>query len=305
MAPAAKKRKLNNRVPKPKTQIEIVNSLPLDEFRSRYWPEDLMNSVLDSYVSNSPPISNTQHPNDTKQNKTSAFPSLTATLHNASDLSAEDFSTCFRLVESMNREDYIASSIGWHPVRKKAEMRSPDLKYVLLRDARISKTEIEPCSMDAEKRSTIENGEMVNGVPKPGSKPENNAKINDSLASDPPPGQILGFISLMPTLEPPPHPVLYIYEIQLSPPLQSRGLGPRLVRLVEAMAVKIPGVEKCMLTVFKKNERARKMYEAKLGWEVDETSPGGKEMRGGRERRGVDYVILSKRVRKVDEEVGR
>lgn len=67
------------------------------------------------------------------------------------------------------------------------------------------------------------------------------------------------------------------------------------------------GVEKAMLTCFVENVGARRFYEGKMGFGVDEFSPEAegvekeeeKKLRGGRvvKMRGKGYVILSKRLR--------
>ena len=104
---------------------------------------------------------------------------------------------------------------------------------------------------------------------------------------------MLGFASTMFTYEDD-HPVLYLYEIHLSPSLRGQGVGGQIMGMVEEAARK-GGVEKVMLTVFIKNQGARRFYEG-LGYEVDEYSPHGRKVRG----RWVDteYVILSKSVKK-------
>ncbi|MCJ1294009.1 hypothetical protein MMC34_005566 [Xylographa carneopallida] len=132
--------------------------------------------------------------------------------------------------------------MGWHPQKKRKEMRLPDLRYFLV------------------KRT-------------PESPPE-------------------GFLSFMLTYEDGKE-VIYVYEVHLAETLRKGGLGKLLVGLVEEVGCKV-GVEKAMLTVFVANEGARSFYE-RLGYDVDEFSPGERKLRGG-----VvivpDYVILSKRL---------
>ena len=50
----------------------------------------------------------------------------------SSQLSAGVLGQCLRLVETTSRKDYEASSIGWHPKRKKREMREDDMRYLIL-----------------------------------------------------------------------------------------------------------------------------------------------------------------------------
>lgn len=46
-----------------------------------------------------------------------------------------DLEACFSLVEETSRDDYEASSRGWDPSFKRQEMREPDLRYILVKDA--------------------------------------------------------------------------------------------------------------------------------------------------------------------------
>ena len=41
---------------------------------------------------------------------------------------------CFGLIEHTSSADYASSSLGWHPAKKRKEMRLLDLKYVLLKE---------------------------------------------------------------------------------------------------------------------------------------------------------------------------
>lgn len=49
-------------------------------------------------------------------------------------LGHEQLEACFALIEKTSGADYKASSTGWHPAKKKAEMRSSELRYILVRD---------------------------------------------------------------------------------------------------------------------------------------------------------------------------
>jgi predicted GNAT superfamily acetyltransferase len=69
--------------------------------------------------------------------------------------------------------------------------------------------------------------------------------------------------------------VLYLYEIQLTPPFRGRGLGRFLLTLMEGICRKT-GMIKVMLTVQTKNTKAQQFY-AKCGFEIDPSSPIGKE----------------------------
>lgn len=67
-------------------------------------------------------------------------------------------------------------------------------------------------------------------------------------------------------------PVLYVYELQISPQAQSRGLGKLLMAAVEIVARKTE-MACVMLTVLKGNARAVNFYY-KLGYRLDQSSPG-------------------------------
>ena len=99
-----------------------------------------------------------------------------------------------------------------------------------------------------------------------------------------------GFLSFMFTKEDE-VPVVYVYEVHLRPSLQGRGVGAKLMEMVEGIG-REAGVEKTMLTVFARNEGGRRWY-ARMGYAVDEASPSPRRLRGGRTKE-PDYYILSK-----------
>ena len=45
-----------------------------------------------------------------------------------------DLDACLGLVEETSRSDYENSSRGWQSVKKRKEMASPDLRYILVKD---------------------------------------------------------------------------------------------------------------------------------------------------------------------------
>lgn len=59
----------------------------------------------------------------------------TLKLCGASGLGDDELEACYALVDDTSAADYRASSVGWQPAAKKKEMRSPDLRYLLVRDA--------------------------------------------------------------------------------------------------------------------------------------------------------------------------
>lgn len=73
------------------------------------------------------------------------------------------------------------------------------------------------------------------------------------------------------TPEDPPAALVYIYEIQLHGDCQGRGLGRRLMNLLEELGRHL-GMTKMKLTVFRNNEAASQFY-TRLRYKVDGSSP--------------------------------
>jgi N-alpha-acetyltransferase 40 len=105
--------------------------------------------------------------------------------------------------------------------------------------------------------------------------------------------RVAGFVSFMITYEDRKQ-VVYCYEIHLTSPWQGKGIGKKLMAIVEGVGRRV-GMEKSMLTVFKANARAVKMYES-IGYREDEFSPGPTKLRNGKVKE-PSYVILSKDLR--------
>ena len=57
---------------------------------------------------------------------------VTEDTHKLTDIELDQ---CLALVEGTSRQDYEASSIGWHPQRKRREMLDKDMRYVIVRRA--------------------------------------------------------------------------------------------------------------------------------------------------------------------------
>lgn len=96
---------------------------------------------------------------------------------------------------------------------------------------------------------------------------------------------IVGFVHYRFVLEEE-FPVLYVYELQLEPCVQGKGLGKFLMQLLELIA-REHGMEAVMLTVQKANVSAVMFYTSKLNYVVSSISPS----RMGIER---NYEILCK-----------
>ncbi len=115
-------------------------------------------------------------------------------------------------------------------------------------------------------------------------------------------GQIEGFLSFMITEEDG-FEVIYCYELHLQPRLQGKGVGRKMMELMEIIGWRV-GVEKAMLTVFRSNDRAVRAYGG-WGYGVDEFSPEPRKLRDGTVKEPT-YVILSKvRERFAREEPGQ
>lgn len=81
--------------------------------------------------------------------------------------------------------------------------------------------------------------------------------------------------------------VLYVYELQVVPDEQGKGIGKMLMAMVEIIARKLE-MAWILLTVLKENTGAVNFYY-KLGYRLDETSPGAVDPTGEH-----GYEILSK-----------
>ena len=221
----------------------------------------------------------------------------------ALQLEKEDMDACIDLVESTSSHDYKASSIGWNPRRKRAEMTDREMIYLLVRQGDVDAGTEHKRRDDAgttdqatpqidTSSAAIDNTESVTV-----SKEciQNKCEANNR-SERPHSSSILGFISFMFTNDDPPHDdreVVYIYEIHLREHLRGRGLGSNLIQFVEEVATRC-GVTKTMLTVFTANRGARTMYE-KLGYGRDECSPKDRVTR--RKVIEAEYVIMSKELR--------
>jgi len=175
----------------------------------------------------------------------------------APNISDADLEACFNLIAETSQEDYEGSAGRWRPASKLKEMKSAELRYILVRATKA-----------------------------PTSSPGHHNESDQG-------GEIRGFTSLMPTFEAG-EPVVYCYEIHLKPDLQGTGLGSLLMSFHTTVAENLPPITKVMLTCFVANERGLRFYK-KLGFEKDALSPEGMKLRG--RMFVPDYMIMSKRVR--------
>ncbi|OAA44544.1 Acyl-CoA N-acyltransferase [Beauveria brongniartii RCEF 3172] len=177
-------------------------------------------------------------------------------LRSPEDMQDAELEACFGLVERTSSHDYRRAAGGWHPEAKRAEMRSPGLRYILVRG-------------DAAAAGVTTSDEPA----------------TENSGGD---GEICAFTSFMPTWEDN-KPVVYCYEIHLLPELEGTGLGRLLMSHVTTAADRIGALHKTMLTCFTANTRARRFYE-NLGFAVDDSSPRPRRLRDKVVE--PEYVIL-------------
>ena len=135
-------------------------------------------------------------------------------------LSEEELNSCFDLIEATSRKDYESSGIGWHPRRKKREMRQDEMRYLL------------------------------GNCPSSQCRTPNDSDLPESH----------GFLSFMLTHDSiPVVPTLYVYEIHLSSMHRRLGIGEHLMQTVEDIARSV-GAKKVMLTCFVSNTNANAFY---------------------------------------------
>ncbi|KAK7207438.1 acyl-CoA N-acyltransferase [Myxozyma melibiosi] len=93
--------------------------------------------------------------------------------------------------------------------------------------------------------------------------------IKSSPPQQPTTSSPLGFASFMATWEND-EPVVYCYELQLPPQLRGKGLGRRVLEIIETVGASV-GLPKCMLTVFSANP-AYEFY-TRMGYTPTDFSP--------------------------------
>lgn len=166
-------------------------------------------------------------------------------------LSEAHFAACFDLIQETSSAAYAASSRGWKPAEKQAEMREPDMRYLLVL-----------------------------------AKPE-----KASAAS----ARLVAFTSLMITEEDD-MPVVYCYEVHVSPAWQGKRIGAVLMQVLEAIGRQAQ-MQKAMLTVFTSNEAGIRFYE-RIGYtKYDEEQHPRARLRARLTGRGdwkPSYIIMAR-----------
>ncbi|CAF9931539.1 MAG: hypothetical protein ALECFALPRED_005031 [Alectoria fallacina] len=106
------------------SRLDALKDLPLSTFRAKLWPHN------DSCFKISGPTDDE---------------SWRLQLRTSEGLSDAEFTSCFSLVRETSAADYKASPDGWHPVKKRKEMRLRDMRYILLGRASLRQPEGGPC----------------------------------------------------------------------------------------------------------------------------------------------------------------
>ena len=155
--------------------IDEVNDLRIEEFKAQHIAEEnLVYSTRDI----------------------TSIVDVHLTLKSSADLTKDELNTCFQLIESTSRPDYESSSWGWHPKRKKREMKEDEMRYLLVRPT------------NTNDQSGKDSSNHVQGF------------LSFMLTHDSTPSA----------------PVLYIYEIHLAQALRKVGLGAHLMHVAESIA---------------------------------------------------------------------
>ncbi|KAI4788495.1 hypothetical protein E4T44_13460, partial [Aureobasidium sp. EXF-8845] len=208
-------------------KIRDLNSLPKSQFIENYLPAETMKYRCHARSAE-------QTPESTISVGTPAF---TIDLFTSSNLleqlnpdtteTPRTQDTLFELIKHTSYMDYNASSQGWDDENKLEEMEDEDMRYLIVR--------------------------LNDGHPPP---PDQQWSKDPEL--DP---SIIGFLSFMITQEEDQN-VVYIYEIHISDHFRDCGLGRHLFSMVEHIG-DATGMEKAMLTVFKRNTHARRWYDSR------------------------------------------
>ncbi|KAK3291876.1 uncharacterized protein B0H64DRAFT_242156 [Chaetomium fimeti] len=104
----------------PTSPLEVANRKTDKEFIADYLPPD-----------NPPP--DTQ-PWTTTWTHPKTGTEYTVDLVRIESLSERDFMACFQLIEQTSRVDYENSTAGWNARKKMIEMKSPGLRYILVKE---------------------------------------------------------------------------------------------------------------------------------------------------------------------------
>jgi len=191
----------------------------------------------------------------------------------------------------------------WSDSRKREELFAPESRFIIAREREQTKgeaagpfQEIPLSKANSESGENKNTSETTNTCGTTTTTVTNTSPITASSSTPATAsaatghrqfnGRPLAFISFRLVSEGPLE-VLYVYELQLEPETQRKGLGRHLMTTAE-LAARKAGFQAVMLTVLKKNSGALDFYTQKMKYEIDNDSPSQNgDMR-------APYEILSK-----------
>jgi ribosomal protein S18 acetylase RimI-like enzyme len=268
---AAKRVRLTNPekivAPKPKplapheAHLRRLNSLSPKDFLSKYVPSEKL-----SFCSRKRPGANYR-----------------LDYYNVEELPKEDMEKCFALLIQTSKEDYAPSTRGWHPKKKRKEMKEDNMRYLIVRKQ----------ASDIKVQEQADTSTTTSSM----ASPQRTASSQDSgiaLAHESRDLDDFGFMSYQLDDDWTVHsddniPVLYIYEIHLGQNLRGIGIGKHLMGLATHISY-ATSMDKVELTVFTSNVDAELFYRS-LGFETDETS--FTTVKKGSKMIKTDWLILS------------
>jgi ribosomal protein S18 acetylase RimI-like enzyme len=248
----------------------------------------------------------------TFQSRKSADVEFKLDYYTAQSLPEEDYTRCYNLLKETSKEDYQLSTRGWHPDHKKVEMRERAMRYFILRRVKTRRF-IQAHAKEEADRASRAPMQNMNQQPNADAPNQDSSDVSSqssshshsnstSEAEDSHVPNEYAFLSYQlddDWTEDSKYrvPVLYIYEIHLTPNLRAIGLGKHLMNLAEHIA-SATGMHKLELSVFTRNVAAERFYRS-LGYDTDETSPQPRKVRGRTIK--PDWLCLSRLVDAVQE----
>ena len=115
----------------PTSPIERANRKTDEEFISDY----LQPSVTSALRPSSPAQPPLPKPWTTEWTHPKTGTSYTISLVQSTKLSDQELKACFNLIKETSYNDYQNCKDKWQPRKKMEEMKSPDLRYVLVKDS--------------------------------------------------------------------------------------------------------------------------------------------------------------------------
>lgn len=117
----------------PTSPVERANRKTDKEFISDYLQPSISSTLLHS-PSSSPTQPPLPKPWTTEWTHPKTSTKYSISLVQSGKLSSEELKACFDLVKETSYDDYQNSKDRWQPRKKMEEMKSPDLRYVLVKE---------------------------------------------------------------------------------------------------------------------------------------------------------------------------